>query len=297
MNTILRALVVALAVALPLALAACDKGGGTTDTGTDITPDTGEDTAVDTPPPDTTPPDTTDTGTDTGTDPGCVGATGGICHAVEQCGCSPGYYCEILFDSATCTLIEDCQAGGGGTTPIEGECETAGTCPPGTACLTRSGETVGHCYQWCRDSSDCDIAGRECTVSVNFTLPAPCTGTAEAPYQACEIGCPDDTACNLFAADETEETVCPSGEMCVRDAGLADGGCDISFCTDAGTLAEGADCSDTSGDSCGYGMGCYGSTTGGFFCRYFCDATHTCASGTCSTIRSEALPELGICVP
>jgi hypothetical protein len=293
MNTILRALVVALAVALPLALAACDKGGGTTDTGTDITPDTGEDTAVDTPPPDTTPPDTTDTGTDTGTDPGCVGATGGICHAIEQCGCSPGYFCAFQLDPAdSCNLIEDCVAGGG-SYAIEAECTatTAANCPPGTECLTRSGEETGHCYQWCRDSSDCDIAGRECTINVTYTMPAPCAPYT-VPYMACSIGCPDDTACNLFATSETEETVCPSGEMCVRD-----GGCDISFCTEAGTLAEGADCSDTSGDSCGYGMGCYGSTTGGFFCRYFCDATHTCASGTCSTIRSEALPELGICVP
>jgi len=290
MKRILETLVVALVLVLPLA--ACDDDEGTP-TDTHVDGDAPTDTIPDTVPDPTPDTDvTTDPGTeDTGGDPGCVSITGGICNLVTQCGCSPGYYCEIFINSEGCTIIEDCQAGSG-TLPVESECTALGQCSPGMACLRYTGEETGHCYEWCIDSSDCSIAGRTCDVTVNFTDGASCT-SVPSPYQACSVGCAADAGCDLF--DATAGTPCPTGQMCARDNPIASGGCDIMMCIEEGTGALGDECID-SGSGCLPNSGCYGNPTDGYHCRAYCDTTHTCSTGTCTTLGSEGEPDLGICI-
>ncbi len=100
----------------------------------------------------------------------------------------------------------------------------------------------------------------------------------------------------MFEADATGTTNgCPDGQMCVHDGPIADGRCDILRCIPVGTGALGDECSD-SGTGCLSSMGCYGNETDGFFCKSFCDDTHACSAGTCTTIRSESDPDLGICI-
>jgi hypothetical protein len=288
MKQILGLMTLALMLAAPLYLMGCDDDTGTQDTTVDdstvdVPPDTGPtDVPADTPPPDTVEPDTAE---DTGADAGCVGVTGGICHLVRQCGCSPGFACDIVVDPS-CALIEDCVASSGAR-DVEAECDAAGQCRPGTACLTRSGETVGYCHEWCETSADCSIVGRECNVGVSFTLPDPCTGTATSPYQACSMDCPDDQACGL-----PDSNTCTSGETCTWDPN-----CDILGCVTAGTLAAGDDCSGD-GD-CGEMMGCYSvSDPPDFRCYEFCDTVDgdpACTVGACTSAGSTAYSALGIC--
>jgi hypothetical protein len=129
---------------------------------------------------------------------------------------------------------------------------------------------------------------------VSFALPAPCYGAAAAPYQACEIGCPPDEGCDLFATG-TDPTGCPAGLTCVMDAPLSDGGCDVRMCIPEGTVEEGDDCSG--GDpGCRRGMGCYGNSTEGFYCLSYCDVAHPCTVGTCTALGSVTMPSLGICL-
>jgi hypothetical protein len=229
-------------------------------------------------------------------EPDCVGLTspfGGICNIVEQCGCMPGFACDFMVDSATCTIIEDCVASLG-TLPPEAECSTAGQCRPGTACIAAGGESVGRCREWCRDSSDCSVAGRECGEEISFTMPSPCTGTGSVPYLVCTLGCPPSAECDLFARGD-DPTGCPDGETCVRDAPIAAGGCDINMCIPAGTAAEGDECG-SSGRDCIRGTACYGNATDGYYCRYYCDMSHECETGTCTALGSESMPGLGICI-
>jgi len=119
-------------------------------------------------------------------DPGCTSITGGVCSIIEQCGCSPGFYCEFFADPRACALVEDCQAAHG-TLPVESECMSMGQCMPGTACLIMVGDPVARCYEWCRDSSDCSIAGRECNIPVSFPIPYPCSSVVTAPYMVCSM--------------------------------------------------------------------------------------------------------------
>ncbi|MBW2263878.1 MAG: hypothetical protein JRG91_18110, partial [Deltaproteobacteria bacterium] len=217
-------------------------------------------------------------------DPDCTGLTapfGGVCHIVEQCGCMPGFACDFAVDVATCVVIEDCVAGYG-TLPVEAECTFAGECRPGTACLFDSGEPYGRCREWCVDSSDCTIAGRECSVTISFTLPPPCTGTGTVPYNVCSLGCPPSAECDLFASG-SDPTGCPYGQTCVRDNPIASGGCDINMCVAEGTGEEGDECSETAG-ACFRGMGCYGNETEGYHCRLYCDTFHECTTGACAML-------------
>jgi hypothetical protein len=227
---------------------------------------------------------------DPGTD--CVGLTGGICSIVDQCGCLPGFACDFAQDSSTCTIIEDCMASSG-TLEVEEECFGAGMCRPGTSCLCR-GEDC-RCQEWCVDSSDCSMAGRECNVNVSFTMADPCTGVGTIPYMACEIGCDEDAGCDLFATG-TDPTGCPSGQACAMDNPVSSGGCDIRYCMPEGTGDEGDECSESM-TGCRRGMGCYGNDTDGYHCWPYCDDTHACSSGTCHLLSSTRFPTLGICIP
>ncbi len=230
-------------------------------------------------------------------EPDCVGLTapsGGICNIVEQCGCMPGFACDFAVDVATCLVIEDC-VGGYGALPVEAECTMPGECRPGTTCLFDSGEPMGHCREWCVDSSDCSIPGRECSVTITFTLPSPCTGTGSVPYNVCTLGCPPSAECDLFATG-SDLTGCPDGQACARDNPIASGGCDINMCVVEGTGVEGDECTDSAG-ACLRGTGCYGNETEGYHCLRYCDGTHTCTVGTCTPLGSESWPDLGICVP
>jgi hypothetical protein len=289
----MKKLLALVMLAAPLYLAGCDKENGdypdADATGDpDVTPDPTTDPTPD-PTADPTPDPTDDPDDDT-----CTGILGGICNVVEQCGCMPAFACVFAQDSATCTILEDCQSGTGTLGPGE-EC-TGNECAPGSSCLCR-GEDC-NCHQWCFDSSDCSEAGRECTVSVNFTLIDPCSGTGSVdPYMACDIGCPDDAACDLFEVDSTGTTNgCPDGDMCMKDNPIASGGCDITLCIEEGTGAEGDECSDSE-SGCTSSMGCYGNDTSGYFCRKYCDDSHTCTTGTCSVLGSEGDTDLGICTP
>ena len=295
----MKKLLALVMLAAPLYLAGCDKDNGNDplpdadamddpDVILEPTPDVPTETPEDVPV--EVPPDVDDDA--------CTGLTapnGGICNIVEQCGCMPGFACDFQVDPATCLVIESC-VGGAGTVDVEGECSSAGECRPGTSCLTRSGDETGYCYEWCVDSSDCSMAGRECTVSVSFTLPSPCTGTGSVPYNACDIGCPDAAGCDLFSTDSSGTTNgCPDGEMCMKDNPIASGGCDVTTCIPEGTGAEGEECSD-SASGCLSSMGCYGNETDGYYCRKYCDDTNTCATGTCTALGSEGDPDLGICI-
>jgi hypothetical protein len=226
----------------------------------------------------------------------CVGLTaphGGICNIVEQCGCMPGFACDFQVDPATCMVIESCVAGSG-TLPVDAECSGAGQCRPGTSCLAGDGETASRCREWCRDSSDCSIAGRECSEEHSFTMPSPCTGTATVPYMLCSLECPPSEECDLFATDP-DPSGCPAGQACIRDNPIFVGGCDINMCVPEGPGEEGDDCTDSSG-ACRQGLGCYGNDTDGFHCMRYCDDTHGCPVGTCTVLDSESWPDLGICI-
>ncbi len=226
----------------------------------------------------------------------CTGLTapfGGICSIVEQCGCMPGFACDFQVDPATCQIIEGC-VGGAGTLPVEAECATAGMCRPGTSCIVGDGATVGRCREWCRDSSDCSVPGRECGEEISFTLPSPCSGTGTVPYLVCTLGCPPSAECDLFATG-SDPSGCPYGQACIRDNPIVSGGCDINMCVVEGTGLEGDECMDSAG-ACSRGMGCYGNDTDGYYCRYYCNMTHSCETGTCTMLGSESMPDLGICI-
>ena len=288
----MKKLLALVMLAAPLYLAGCDKNNGNDplpDADATDEPDAMPDPVADLPT--ETPVDVPTEAPPDGDDDACTGLTapsGGICNIVEQCGCMPGFACDFQVDPATCVVIESC-VGGAGTVDVEGECDTAGQCRPGTSCLTRTGDETGYCYEWCVDSSDCSMAGRECSVSVSFTLPSPCTGTGSVPYNACDIGCAEDAGCDLFETDSTGETNgCPDAEMCMKDNPIASGGCDITACIPEGTGAESGFLSS---------MGCYGNETDGYHCRKYCDTEHTCTTGTCTTLGSEGDTDLGICTP
>lgn len=291
MKKILGLLALGLMIAAPLYLAGCDEGNGGTDTGTPDATDTVVDTAD--VPPDAIPDPVEDTSTDTGTEPEPDGACTpllehGTCHAVEQCGCSPGFACDIGGETTACYIYETCVAAG--TREIEAECDALAQCPPGTSCLQYTGEPTGHCLQWCLTSADCDMIGRECNVPVSFTLPAPCTGSyPTAPYQVCSTDCPDDQDCGLPGSN-----TCATGETCIYDTT-----CDILVCRTAGTLAAGDDCSSGTGD-CAEMLGCYTTDDGVTFnCYEFCDTSGTpaCTTGTCNPFSTTGdHTDVGLCV-
>jgi hypothetical protein len=252
----------------------------------DVPPDSPPDTVDSPSEPDVGPPDLIDV------EPPCDSITGGTCSLLEQCGCTPGFACDLGVDPATCTIVETCVAGSG-LTDVEEACTGAGQCRPGTICLTRLIEETSYCFEWCGDDPDCSVPGRECAITVSTGLPPPCTGTAELPYRVCTFGCPPDEGCELFATGP-DPTGCPSGQACFWDTIITGGGCDVARCFPEGTGDPGDDCSS---ERCRRGSGCYGAIGEGFFCRPYCDDAHACTTGTCTSYGSPPRPDLGVCMP
>ena len=295
-------LVLLLMAAAPALLVGCDDGGGNGDASTDTMTDTTLDTSLDTTP-DTTPDTTLDTAADVPPDTaidtapdstGCVSPTaaaGGTCSVVELCGCEGTEVCMLQGVSADCQLYETCMAVTPGTVAVGAECTYATDCIPGSICVRYSGEEMGHCYQWCRDSSDCIQPGAECNVSLTLTPSAgDCADTPiNTPINACSLPCPEDADCDPFGG--TGATAgCDDGEGCwIRSD------CGISWCFPNGTVESGGDCAV---DSCVAGNICLEVVEGSeYLCAPFCDDDHPCAAGTCYPLTPpySPNPDLGYC--
>ena len=161
-----RAILAALAVAAGLPLAGCytsfERVG-------DATVDPPVDTHADDPVPgDCTPGDPP---------PGCEPTAGGECNVVDQCGCCGGE-CSFDFDWDTCEFSESC----GG---MDLGCDTPGWIymiyPPDTS--------VGRCFEWCYDDSDCSLVGEWCNLPAKFDeAHPPCDHVDEFPVMLCSDG-------------------------------------------------------------------------------------------------------------
>jgi hypothetical protein len=196
---------------MAFAAAACATGAQEPwgyDTGVDTIPDTSGETVWDVP--DTMIEDTgsdgvldpvldstEDTPVDPDVDPdpdpdpdaGCVSGTttyGGTCNIIDRCGCTTGW-CYWDVNPTYCEVFETCVTTTAGTATHGMTCDPTlvNACAPGLACLSSDGVT-GTCQQWCRTDLDCPT-GKTCTVPISFTLPAPCSSTATAPYDCCSL--------------------------------------------------------------------------------------------------------------
>jgi hypothetical protein len=120
----------------------------------------------------------------------CVSSTGGDCNIIEQCGCCPGEACAFRLDPGGCDFIERCVGASSGTLNISDECSGGNRCPDGSICLIYLPETtIGHCFEWCEDDSDCRLADETCDLPSRFDDDASiCPDLREYPYPLCSDG-------------------------------------------------------------------------------------------------------------
>ncbi len=109
--------------------------------------------------------------------PDCAPTEGGECNIVDQCGCCGGD-CRFLFDWDACTFRETCHGG------------LPGSCPAGWVYMIYPPDTtVGRCFEWCYDDSDCSLDGEWCNLPAKFDeAHPPCGHVDEYPIHICSDG-------------------------------------------------------------------------------------------------------------
>ncbi len=193
------------------------------------------------------------------------GATAGACLGSDCTppgqGCPEGQRCTVLANQ----VLECVPAGPVGP---GGDC-TSDECQAGTLCLVMDG--AARCRPFCRGASDCVEPEDHCVFPWPFT-----------DFGFCRPGC-----------DPVTQEGCPPGQGCY----FSDPEVGSTLCWNAGTLEEGADCSNFA-EFCKPGLDCIlqpGSDPYEYYCRAYCDSEHQCPSGQ-SCQFPPASPVMGVCL-
>lgn len=194
------------------------------------------------------------------------GKTAGVCIGSDcdpfEGGCPTGQRCTVLAN-----LVFDCvPAGEAGP----GDDCSVGECQPGLVCFYSEGKAK--CVPFCRSANDCTAVDDHCVYPWSFT---------EIGY--CRAGC-----------DPVLQEGCKPQEGCY----FSDPEVGSTLCFDAGTLDEGADCSNFT-VLCKPGLDCIlqpGSNPYEYYCRAWCDSAHPCPEGSVCT-TTLASPVMPVCLP
>lgn len=240
---------VLLTIALALPLAACASAGGG-DGATDARID-GDGAPISTPA--DADPDAPDANPTTGgadaNDGTCPTAP---CDLVQQCGCQPGWACDL---DGTMVATGGTECRGVNAQGMEAStCSAVEDCAAGYICI---GANPAQCRRYCATDADCTGGGSLCLISITSGgNPVPgavtCTKDCDAVATANPTGCPTGMACHLFVDDPDNSLPTASGdERFLTDCLTAGAGTDNASCAANGMTdcAPGHDCVNLGGNN------------------------------------------------